>query len=61
MTWNSTNTSLLIHSHNDVDTSNNSYYGASGLYIMLVLLLCFLATIIITMILDILLQIVITH
>ena len=26
--------SLLIHSHSDVDNSNSSYYGATGLYIM---------------------------
>ncbi len=33
--WNSTGTSLLVHSHSDVDSSNTSYYGATGLYILL--------------------------
>eukprot|EP01036_Dinobryon_divergens_P027604 gene27604-36406_t len=32
--WSSLGSSLLIHSHSDVDSSNNSYYGATGLYIM---------------------------
>lgn len=33
--WNSTGTSLLVHSHSDVDNSNSSYYGATGLYILM--------------------------
>ena len=32
--WNKTATSLLIHSQTDVDSSNTSYYGATGLYLM---------------------------
>lgn len=32
--WNSLGTTLLIYTHSDVDNSNSSYYGATGLYIM---------------------------
>eukprot|EP01038_Epipyxis_sp_PR26KG_P010437 gene10437-14020_t len=34
MLWNSIGSSLLIRTHADVDSSNSSYYGATGLYIM---------------------------
>lgn len=32
--WNKTGLTLLIHSQSDIDSSNNSYYGAMGLYLM---------------------------
>ncbi len=34
MMWNSKGTSLLIHTHSDVDKSGGSYYGATGLYVL---------------------------
>jgi uncharacterized protein with WD repeat len=34
MYWNSTGTMLLIHTHSDVDKSNTSYYGSTGLFIL---------------------------
>ncbi len=32
--WNATGTSLLCHTSTDVDHSNTSYYGATGLYVL---------------------------
>jgi translation initiation factor 2A len=34
MHWSSTGKMLLIHTHCDVDKSNSSYYGNSGLFFM---------------------------
>ena len=34
MMWNAQGTSLLVHTHSDVDKSNTSYYGATGLYVL---------------------------
>ena len=34
MMWNRSGTSLLIHTHSDVDKSGGSYYGATGLYVL---------------------------
>ena len=32
--WNSVGTSLLVHTHADVDNTNSSYYGATGLFLL---------------------------
>ncbi len=34
MMWNDQGNSLLVHTHSDVDKSNTSYYGATGLYVL---------------------------
>ena len=34
MMWNAKGSSLLIHTHSDVDKSGGSYYGATGLYVL---------------------------
>jgi translation initiation factor 2A len=34
MLWNAQGNSLLVHTHSDVDKSNTSYYGATGLYVL---------------------------
>lgn len=34
MHWNTTGTSLLVHTLSDVDNSNTSYYGASGIFLL---------------------------
>lgn len=34
MSWSSTGSALLVHTHSDVDKSNSSYYGASGLFLL---------------------------
>lgn len=34
MRWNSTGTSLLAHTSSDLDSSNTSYYGATGLFLL---------------------------
>ena len=34
MYWNCSGTSLLIHTHSDVDKSNTSYYGATGIFLL---------------------------
>ena len=34
MTWNCIGSALLVHTHSDVDRSNTSYYGTSGLFLL---------------------------
>ena len=34
MLWNSQGTSVLVHTHSDLDTTNTSYYGMTGLYVL---------------------------
>ena len=34
MLFNSSGSAVLVHTQCDVDHSNSSYYGASGLYLM---------------------------
>ena len=34
MHWNASGTSLLVHTHSDVDKSNTSYYGATGIFLL---------------------------
>ena len=34
MMWNALGNSLLVHTHSDVDKTNTSYYGATGLYLL---------------------------
>jgi len=34
MHWNASGNSLLVHTHSDVDKSNTSYYGATGIFLL---------------------------
>ena len=34
MQWNASGVSLLVHTHSDVDKTNTSYYGATGIFLL---------------------------